>query len=521
MPRFQLLIREVGKAPRTVPLTQTLIVGRSRRADVVIDDEEVSREQCRVGVDGALVFVEGIGTTNRTSVDGTGVAAGRRVTVAAGASIKIGRTVLQVQLGDATTGTMPPPQPLDATLIAPPPGRSAHDPAAGATSPPPSPPQSAPGRGDAARDATLPPGATTRPPTPGRPAAPRAPAPAPEPDFGQTMNMPGAFRPGAGAPPPSPPPSADAPLDAPGVTMNFGAYRPGRGAAPPDLPPAASPPPPAPGAPSATRPPAPPLPPAAAARPPASSTPPPAIAPPPGAALPPAAPPPAPAATGDAPVRPKTVFLAADDVPPPSNITPAIAAAVEPLLHQAMPRLFVKGETLRRRVRLMKARTRVGRAETADVLLPHESVSELHAEIEFDGTTWSLRDCGSTNGTFVDGALLRGQAAPIARHSLLGFGTLRGIFLCNDAATAAADRRAEERALRLLVATGRLGKSVAREVAALARRDPALTIAEILLGDTAIEPADWANAIGEVRLRGTLLDRLRALFGGRPRPKAR
>jgi hypothetical protein len=208
-------------------------------------------------------------------------------------------------------------------------------------------------------------------------------------------------------------------------------------------------------------------------------------------------------------------------VVPPSSITPAIAADVEGRLHQALPRLFVKGDTIRRRVRLMKARTRIGRAETADVLLPNESVSELHAEIEFDGTTWSLRDCGSTNGTLVNNEILRSRSAAIGRNSLLGFGSLRGLFLCNDPASAAADRRDEERALRLLVSAGRLTKDVGKQVLALARRDSSQTIAEILLGDTPIEPADWANAIAAVRGRKTLLDRLWALFTRQPKPPAR
>lgn len=44
MPRFQLLVREPGKPPRVVPLSQPVVVGRSRRCDVVLEDEEVGRE---------------------------------------------------------------------------------------------------------------------------------------------------------------------------------------------------------------------------------------------------------------------------------------------------------------------------------------------------------------------------------------------------------------------------------------------------------------------------------------------
>ena len=55
--------------------------------------------------------------------------------------------------------------------------------------------------------------------------------------------------------------------------------------------------------------------------------------------------------------------------------------------------MFVKGEGLQRPVRLMKANSKIGRAETADVQLPHESVSEQHAELSFDGTNWTEEDC--------------------------------------------------------------------------------------------------------------------------------
>ena len=201
---------------------------------------------------------------------------------------------------------------------------------------------------------------------------------------------------------------------------------------------------------------------------------------------------------------------------------PAAAAGgaldIESRLHQAMPRVFVKSAGLKRRVRLMKQRNKVGRAETADVLLPNESVSELHAEIEFDGNTWVVRDCGSTNGTLVDGAVLRGQVQAIGRNSLLGFGNLRGLFFCNDPARAAADQKSEERALRLLISAGRLTRDVGAQVRAIVARDRNQSIPEVLLHETALEPADWINAWNIARQRTSLLDRIRRLFRRSPPP---
>jgi len=101
MPRFQLLIRERDKPTRVVPLTGTFVVGRSRRSDLVIEDEQVGREQFRIGLVGDAVFVEGIGSTNPTVVDGQPIRPGQRVTVKSKAVIKIGHSLVVVQTTEA------------------------------------------------------------------------------------------------------------------------------------------------------------------------------------------------------------------------------------------------------------------------------------------------------------------------------------------------------------------------------------------------------------------------------------
>jgi pSer/pThr/pTyr-binding forkhead associated (FHA) protein len=527
MPRFQLLVRELGKPPRTVALPQPLVVGRSRRADLVLEDEEVGREQFRIAPSGAGVVVEGIGNTNKTIVDGNVVEPGQKVSIGVGGSIKVGRSIVQVQAADATEGMPAQPGNFDATLVAGRPNLAAA---------PELPPQER-------TDNLQRPGKTvgpTRAPGAPAPGAPDPGAPADVGDFGQTMNVPGNYRPGGGPVPATPatPPDGKPPTvppKAPAADGNWGqtidvragGFRPGQGAPQGAPPPAKKPPnpptedgnwgqtidvraggfrpgqgaaPPPPAAPSATPPPPPPAPPPAQ---PPAPTPTPAPVPP---------------AVAKNPERPKTVLLAIEPTGPvPSNVTPVVAVDLESKLHQAMPRVLVKGESVKRRVRLMKAKCKLGRAETADVLLPHESVSEQHAEIDFDGTAFALRDCGSTNGTLVDGAVVRSQTTTIRRNTLLGFGSLRGLFVCVDPTTLANDRRHEERALRLLVKAGRLGRDVAQQVVAMAKADTSQTIGEVLLLETPLEPADWANAVVAVRSRTTLWDRLARLFG-RKRP---
>ncbi len=193
---------------------------------------------------------------------------------------------------------------------------------------------------------------------------------------------------------------------------------------------------------------------------------------------------------------------------------------LEARLHEAMPRLFVKSDPIRRRIRLLKTRCTLGRAENADALLPVESVSEAHAEIAFDGTTFTLRDCGSTNGTWVDGAQLRRTQQALTRHSLIGLGTVRAVFLCNDRGNAASDRRLEVRALRRLIAAGRVSREEGQQVLQIARGDASQSIAEILLEGTPLAVTDWVTAIATARTEVTLMDRLRQ-FLARLRPTAR
>ena len=175
--------------------------------------------------------------------------------------------------------------------------------------------------------------------------------------------------------------------------------------------------------------------------------------------------------------------------------------------------MFVKGGGLKRMIELTQERSAIGRAETAEVLIPHESVSERHAEVCFDGEGWTLQDCNSTNGTVIDGELVRGESRTLRRNTLIAVGALRMVFLCDDRATAAEDMRVEERALRALVRVRLLSKVDANEIQACMREGGATTIAEIVLRDTTVSAADWATALMTARKPRSLMSRLLNLFG--------
>jgi hypothetical protein len=69
----------------------------------------------------------------------------------------------------------------------------------------------------------------------------------------------------------------------------------------------------------------------------------------------------------------------------------------------------------------------VGRRSTCDVFLNDFTVSKLHAKIRYDGklTTYHLEDCGSSNGTFINGIRVeKGQLVPLQNNDIVGFGRL-------------------------------------------------------------------------------------------------
>jgi pSer/pThr/pTyr-binding forkhead associated (FHA) protein len=513
MTRFQLLVRELGKAPRLVPLTDSIVVGRSRRADLSIDDQEVGREQFRIGVTGGFVLLESLGRTNATKVDDVPLPAGEKTTVAVGSSIRVGNTTFTIESAESTADGPHPAaagDEIDRTIVARP--GATPEPMNTMEMPRPGSPQpAAEAFGGTMEVKGYRPG---QPGGAGQPPAPKPDAPKPEvppakqppagEDFGGTMQVKG-YRPGqAGAaatpppaakPPTTPPAKEPPPADDFGGTMQVKGYRPGQ-APPPTTTQASRPIPPTPIPPTPNQP-----------------APAPAPAPPPAAPSPAA---PSPAAQQTGINKPKTVALDAKDLP---GVAGGIAD-LEARLHASMPRLVVKGEGLKRCLRIIKAKNKVGRAATADLLIPHESVSENHAEITFDGAGWELLDLGSTNGSVVDGKLLRSTREAIRRGSLLGLGNLQMVFLCTSPGQTAADRRTEEQALRGLTRTGAIGGAEAQQIREAMRADSSRSIAEFVLMETTVTAGQWASAFAAARSRRSMFASLRRLLGTLLRPTA-
>ncbi len=53
----------------------------------------------------------------------------------------------------------------------------------------------------------------------------------------------------------------------------------------------------------------------------------------------------------------------------------------------------------------------IGRAPGSMLRLTHHTVSRMHAQLRHTGTGWSLRDLGSSNGTWINGRRVTGSVA--------------------------------------------------------------------------------------------------------------
>jgi len=70
------------------------------------------------------------------------------------------------------------------------------------------------------------------------------------------------------------------------------------------------------------------------------------------------------------------------------------------------------------------AGTTLGRSERADVVLADTAVSSEHARVDHVGRGWVVVDLGSTNGTRVNEAVIRGRTR-LSAGDVLSLGTVR------------------------------------------------------------------------------------------------
>lgn len=82
----------------------------------------------------------------------------------------------------------------------------------------------------------------------------------------------------------------------------------------------------------------------------------------------------------------------------------------------------------------LPARCLIGRAPSCALRISDRLVSSEHARIAWDGQRWTVRDLGSTNGTWVADRQLRpGETVPLQVGSRLAFGDLSLAYVLEDA----------------------------------------------------------------------------------------
>ncbi len=82
-----------------IKMGESLIIGRSYlKADVHVDDPLVSRNHCRVWLEEKGLFVQDLGSSNGSFVDGDQLDPSQALALATGKSLQIGRRYFQVQL---------------------------------------------------------------------------------------------------------------------------------------------------------------------------------------------------------------------------------------------------------------------------------------------------------------------------------------------------------------------------------------------------------------------------------------
>jgi len=84
--------------------------------------------------------------------------------------------------------------------------------------------------------------------------------------------------------------------------------------------------------------------------------------------------------------------------------------------------LFSSGAPTLGVIPLERGAIEVGRGEIAGVSIDDKRMSRAHAQITFDGHTWTVRDLGSRNHTMADGQEVSGSAS-VPVHKLVRTGT--------------------------------------------------------------------------------------------------
>ncbi|MGH7459278.1 MAG: FHA domain-containing protein [Longimicrobiaceae bacterium] len=84
------------------------------------------------------------------------------------------------------------------------------------------------------------------------------------------------------------------------------------------------------------------------------------------------------------------------------------------------------GPEVGREIPVTRRLNRIGREESNEIVLPDDSVSALHARLEYADGGWRLTDLESTNGTVVEGVTIPAEVpTPLPFGCSVHFGAVR------------------------------------------------------------------------------------------------
>lgn len=130
------------------------------------------------------------------------------------------------------------------------------------------------------------------------------------------------------------------------------------------------------------------------------------------------------------------------------------------------------------------ARTLLGRSPACAIRLTDGLASGEHALLSYAGLGWELRDLGSKNGTFVDGARIDpGQVVQVPEGAVIGFGQNRGWTLEDAGAPPL---------LAVDLATAEVVSAIDGVLALPSEQDPQISIYESNRGEYTIERTNEA-----------------------------
>lgn len=127
----------------------------------------------------------------------------------------------------------------------------------------------------------------------------------------------------------------------------------------------------------------------------------------------------------------------------------------------------------------------IGREPTADLFLPVQAVSRVHAEVSWDAGRWVLRDLDSRNGIFFDGHAVKSAVLEANAEARIGDALLKYV---DEGARAASNYgingRMSHGCRRLVESTDLIGGAQMDAIAAEIERIAATQLSVMLLGES-------------------------------------